>query len=77
MDEETTKWYENQLEMFMTEGWKDFTERVKELQKAYQDVRNVPEGKLDYFKGRLDILDWVCSWEQLTEETLQELEQSE
>lgn len=74
MTEEEQKWYEAQNEMFLSPGWKEFMEQVQKMYDFYRDARQIPDGKLDFFKGRLDVLGWLLSWQDSVTETLQRLQ---
>lgn len=65
MDKETEKWYEEQFELFATEGWKAFQELVKQQIQGIESIRGASLDNLENRQGKLQILDWLVSWEQL------------
>ena len=65
MDKETEKWYEEQFELFATEGWKAFQELVKQQIQGIESIRGASLDNLENRQGKLQILDWLVSWESL------------
>ena len=65
MDKETEKWYEEQFELFATEGWKAFQELVKQQIQGIENIRGASLDNLENRQGKLQILDWLVSWESL------------
>ncbi len=76
-DLELQKYYDDQLTLFASEGWKDFIVKVEELYKGYNNISAVNNEKdLFIVKGRLDILNWVLEWENLVKEAIEQNEVS-
>lgn len=74
MNEEDTKWYEDQFELFSTEGYKALVSKVKEIADNLDTLRNTStESALQFKKGQLDILDWLAGWEGSVEATYKDL----
>ena len=74
MDKETEAWYENQFELFNQKGWKDCLEKAKEMTDAYNDIRNLnTSDDLWLNKGRLDMLDWLLTWEESVNKAFEDL----
>ena len=70
MEREDVVWYDNQFELFSTQGWKDFINKAEEIYEAYNDVSNIQtEDQLMKVKGVLENLRWVTSWEQVVNDT--------
>ena len=65
MNDELRNWYEEQFTLFNSQGWKDLIEQMKEMQKNYENLRNLPsDDTLKFRQGQLDILDWIVGWQQ-------------
>ena len=63
MTPELQKYYESYFDLFLTDGWKQFMEDVKESAEVF-NVRNVPdETALKFVQGQLLILDQIHNWE--------------
>ena len=74
MNEEDTKWYEDQFELFSTAGYKALVSKVKEIADNLDTLRNTStESTLQFKKGQLDILDWLAGWEGSVEATYKDL----
>ncbi len=74
MNEEDTKWYEDQFELFSTAGYKALVSKVKEIADNLDTLRNTStESSLQFKKGQLDILDWLAGWEGSVEATYKDL----
>lgn len=75
MTPELQQWYEEQFNLFNTQGWKDLIEQMKEMQKNYENLRNLPsDDVLKYRQGQLDILDWIAGWQTSVEQNFKELQ---
>lgn len=71
MDKETEQWYENQFELFATQGWKDFVEKVSEIKKAAILEMETTEDNSLFKKavGVRSICTWLENWESLCRNT--------
>lgn len=67
-------YYEEQLSMFTTQGWKDFIEQVENIVSANTIDAVNSEKELFLTKGRLDILRWILSWENLVRTAMEQNE---
>jgi len=75
MNDELRNWYEEQFTLFNSQGWKDLIEQMKEMQKNYENLRNLPsDDTLKFRQGQLDILDWIVGWQQSVEQNFKELQ---
>lgn len=75
MNEELRNWYEEQFTLFNTQGYKDLIEQMKEMQKNYENLRNLPsDDTLKFRQGQLDILDWIIGWQESVEQNFKELQ---
>lgn len=74
MNDEDKKWYEDQFELFSSQGYKSFVKQVKEIADNLDTLRNTStESTLQFKKGQLDILDWIIGWEAAVESTYKDL----
>ena len=63
LDTELQRWYEDQFDMFNSDGWKALTEQLNKLVEGYERVSRVTDEKDLYKKqGQLDILNWILNW---------------
>ena len=75
MTDELRNWYEEQFTLFNTQGYKDLIEQMKEMQKNYENLRNLlSDDTLKFRQGQLDILDWIVGWQQSVEQNFKELQ---
>lgn len=64
MDKELEKWYEQQFDLFMQDGWKSLIFQAKEMLADAKDIAKInSEASLWMAKGRKDILEWLIGWE--------------
>lgn len=73
MDEETKQWYENQFDLFQTQGFKDLREQVGLIIQNTEDIRKAKVTSLENLQGKLDILDWLYNWPATVEASFKEL----
>ena len=78
MDIELQRYYEDRFTMMSTQGWKDLVEDVKAMFDAYNQIDSVasPDEFLKR-KGQVDILQWILSLENTSEQTYKELQDEE
>jgi hypothetical protein len=74
MSPELEKYYTDRFEMMLHKGWKDLVEDVEKMKEAYKDISPLTTSEdLWYAKGRVDILDWLLTLKQTSEEAFEEL----
>ena len=73
MDKKLEVFYENQFEMFLKQGWKDFLEDTSNLinTMTIETVNN--EQELFFRKGQKDILNWVLQRQGLVSDSYEQL----
>lgn len=78
MDHELQKYYEDRFSTMATKGWKDFIEDVETFYENYNRVNTI-ETFEDFHKrkGQLDILQWILSLKNVSEQTYEELQQED
>ena len=74
MDKELQEYYEERFSTMSTKGWKDFIEDAQNMFDSYNAINTV-ESFEDFHKrkGQLDILQWILSLQQVSEQTYEEL----
>ena len=64
-DPELIKYYENLLELFNTEGWKQFQEDISDNMEILQDITTIPDEKQFWFRrGQIEAVSRILSYEQ-------------
>ena len=76
MDKALEKYYEERFSTMATQGWKQFLEDVQGIFDAVNKVAPI-QNELDlYFrKGQLDILQWVLTLKESSEQAYEALQQ--
>ncbi len=75
MDKELQEYYENRFSTMATIGWKEFIEDVQALFNTYNNISTVDtHEELHKRKGQLDILQWVLSLKEVSEQAYEELQ---
>jgi len=78
IETELQKYYEDRFSMMVTVGWKDFIEDVQDLFDQYNNISTVDDEKsLQKRKGQLDILNWILTLKDVSNETYMELQNEE
>jgi|TARA_R110002126_G_scaffold1252_2_gene7279 hypothetical protein len=78
IETELQKYYEDRFSMMVTVGWKDFIEDVQTLFDQYNNISTVDDEKsLQKRKGQLDILNWILTLKDVSNETYTELQNEE
>jgi hypothetical protein len=75
MDKQLEKYYEERFSTMATQGWKQFLEDVQGIFDAVNKVAPI-QNELDlYFrKGQLDILQWVLTLKESSEQAYEALQ---
>ena len=75
MNKELETYFEAQFDMTSSQGWKDLTEKVKEMvQKDSQILTIKDQEELFKRQGRLDIMLWLLTWRNACEITYKDLQ---
>lgn len=75
MDQELQRYYEDRFTTMATRGWRDFIEDVQEFYDAYNKVNTISTAEeLQKRRGQLDILQWVLSLKDVSEQAYEELQ---
>jgi hypothetical protein len=75
LDQELQRYYEDRFTTMATRGWRDFIEDVQEFYDAYNKVNTISTAEeLQKRRGQLDILQWVLSLKDVSEQAYEELQ---
>lgn len=78
MDQDLQKYYEDRFTMMATQGWVDFIEDVQNFYDSYNKVNTIETfEEFHKRKGQLDILQWILSLKDVSEQTYEELQQED
>jgi hypothetical protein len=78
LDHELQKYYEDRFSTMATKGWKDFIEDVETFYENYNRVNTIESfEEFHKRKGQLDILQWILSLKDVSEQTYEELQQED
>lgn len=64
MTQEEQKYYETYFDLFLTDGWKQFTKDLKEIYSSYRIEHYETIEELHQAKGERGILNRILSFEQ-------------
>ena len=74
MDKELQEYYEARFDMMSTKGWEDL---IVDIEKMIEERNNLLATKsleeLNLRKGQLDVLHWIRTLKQLSEESWEQL----
>lgn len=75
MDKALQHYYEERFSTMSTKGWSDLMEDVDKMIETYDNVAAIETlENLHFKKGQLDILRWLRTLKQTSEEVFKELE---
>jgi hypothetical protein len=78
LDIKLQKYYEDRFATMSTQGWTDFIEDVQALFDAYNQISTVESHEeLHKRKGQLDILQWILTLKNVSEQAYEELKNEE
>lgn len=73
MDKELEKYYESYLDLFVTDGWKNFVEDFKMAADDLSNIRNVASLEdMKFIQGKLDVMDRIVNFETGIRNTYEE-----
>lgn len=77
MDKELAKYYEDRFSMMATPGWKQLIEDAEEMLKAFNRIDTAETfEEFNKRKGQVDILQWLLTLKQVSEQTYEELKEN-
>ena len=75
MNKELEQYYEARFDMMSGRGWKDLIDDVQKMFDARNHVLGVQsEQDLFFKKGQLDVLQWILTLKQSSEEVYEQLQ---
>jgi len=78
VEKELQEYYENRFNMMATQGWVDLIEDVQDMFDSYNQINTADSlEELYKRKGQIDILQWVLTLKQVSEQSYEELENEE
>lgn len=78
MERELQEYYEARFSTMATKGWEDFIEDVQNLYNTYNNIHTAESfEEFHKRKGQLDILNWVLTLKDASEQTYEELKNEE
>jgi hypothetical protein len=78
MDLSLQQYYEERFSMMSTQGWKDFIEDTQSLFDTYNQISTVETfEEFHKRKGQIDILLWILSLKDVSEQSYKELQNEE
>jgi len=76
LDKDLQDYYEARFDMMSTRGWKDLMEDVDKMSIQYNNLFEVSnEAELNFKKGQIDILLWLLSLKETSEQAWLELQE--
>ncbi len=76
MDKDLQKYYEDRFDMMSSQGWKDLMEDADKMSIQYNNLFEVStEAELNFKKGQIDILLWLLSLKETSEQAWLELQE--
>lgn len=74
MNKELEQYYEERFSMMTSKGWSDLMEDTQKMFDARNHVLAIQDEKDLYFKkGQLDVLQWILTLKQSSEEVYEQL----
>lgn len=74
MNKDLEQYYEERFSMMATKGWSDLLEDVQKMYDARNHVLAIQsEQDLHFKKGQLDVLQWILTLKQTSEEVFEQL----
>lgn len=74
MNKELEQYYEERFSMMASKGWSDLMEDTQKMSDARNHVLAIQDEKDLYFKkGQLDVLQWILTLKQSSEEVYEQL----
>ena len=74
MTRDEQRYYEEQLSMFLTAGWKHFASQVEGMRVSTDTIRGVEPEDVRFRQGELSIIEWVLGWPAMLKQAYEERE---
>lgn len=74
MNKELENYYNARFDLFASQGWEDLAEDLQGMVENYSDISKINSIEDLYIrKGQLDILNWLLSLKEISEQAYEEL----
>ena len=74
MNKDLENYYNARFDLFSSQGWADLTEDLQGMVDSYSDISKINSIEDLYVrKGQLDILNWLLSLKEISEQAYEEL----
>lgn len=77
MSPEEQKYYETQLDMIASEGWKHFSAQLQDMRDATDRIKGLELDELRFKQGELSIIEWALGWPDQLRRSYEELQNDE
>jgi len=75
MDKELTTYYENLLDLFTRDGWKQFVEDIQDNAEILADINTISDEKQFWFRrGQLEAVQRILSYESSIKNSYEDFE---
>ena len=75
MDKELQRYYENLLDLFTHDGWKQFIEDISDNKEILEDITTIPDEKQFWFRrGQLEAIHRILSYESTIKDSYEDFE---
>jgi len=75
MTPELQKYYEDRFDLMLSRGWADLIDDVSKMKEVYDNLLNINSLEdLHMRKGQLDILNWILTLKQVSEQAYEGLQ---
>lgn len=75
MDKELTIYYENLLDLFTRDGWKQFIEDLQDNADFLSDITTIPDEKQFWYRrGQLEAVQRILSYESQIKDSYEDFE---
>lgn len=65
MTEDDRKYFESQIDMFASDGWKHFGAQLEKMRVATDSISGVVPEDVRFRQGELSIIRWALAWPKL------------
>lgn len=77
LEKELEEYYNNYLDLFMTEGWKQFEEDTNNVKESINMLSLENAKGLHLAQGQMQILNWVLDWKDSVKNSYESLKLEE
>lgn len=74
MSPELQQYYEDRLGMMSSKAWAQLIEDLEQMRSSYENIRSCDKDNIDFRRGQVDILDYLISLRELSEQAYEGLQ---